>query len=160
MSSSMCSAVESTLVTGVISITMYLIGSAATHCPRSTSAGVPLALTGDEVTVLEMRKESTFVTRHVRKAPDSPPNGSPNDISSTVTSSPVSANGTPADVDRGQWVAAEPIKYIVIEMTPVTSVDSTALHMLKDMHRDLKERGIRLCLSTVGNRVEDTLKRS
>ncbi len=115
---------------------------------------------GSPRTAAHLRKESTFVTRHVRKAPDSPPNGSPNDISSTVTSSPVSANGTPADVDRGQWVAAEPIKYIVIEMTPVTSVDSTALHMLEDMHRDLKERGIRLCLSTVGNRVEETFKRA
>jgi sulfate transporter 4 len=57
-------------------------------------------------------------------------------------------------------VTPEPIKYIVMEMTPVTSVDSTALHMLEDMHRDLKERGIRLALSTVGDRVEDTLIRS
>jgi len=56
--------------------------------------------------------------------------------------------------------AAEPIQYIVIEMTPVTSIDSTAVHMLEDMFRDLKERGIRLAFSTIGNRVEDTLERS
>jgi len=53
-----------------------------------------------------------------------------------------------------------PVEYVVIEMTPVISIDSTALHMLVDMHRDLKDRGIRICFSTVGNRVEATLDRS
>jgi len=56
--------------------------------------------------------------------------------------------------------AKEPIRYIVIEMTPVTSIDSTALHMLEDMHRDLQERGIRLAFSTISTRVEDTFKRA
>jgi len=74
------------------------------------------------------------------------------------------ANGSPITIDptsaSGQWVTPEPVRYIVMEMTPVSSIDSTALHMLEDMHRDLKERGIRLAFSTVGNRVEDTLKRS
>jgi len=56
--------------------------------------------------------------------------------------------------------ASEQIQYIVIEMTPVTSIDSTALHMLEDMHRDLKERGIRIAFSTIGNRVEDALERA
>merc|ERR550537_909913 len=59
-----------------------------------------------------------------------------------------------------RWVTAEPIRYIVMEMTPVISIDSTALHMLEDLHRDLRERGVRLAFSTVGNRVEDTLARS
>ena len=54
----------------------------------------------------------------------------------------------------------EAISYIVIEMTPVTSIDSTALHMLEDMHRDLKERGIRLAFSTLTTRVEETLTRA
>merc|ERR1712032_1403443 len=54
----------------------------------------------------------------------------------------------------------QPIQYIVIEMTPVMSVDSTALHMLEDMCRDLRERGIRVAFSTIGNRVEDSLKRA
>jgi len=67
---------------------------------------------------------------------------------------PGKASGT------AKWVTPEPIKYIVMEMTAVISIDSTALHMLEDMHRDLKERGIHLAFSTVGNRVEDTLKRS
>ena len=59
-----------------------------------------------------------------------------------------------------KWVTAEPIRFIVMEMTPVVSIDSTALHMLEDLHRDLKERGIRLAFATVGNRVEETLERS
>jgi len=61
---------------------------------------------------------------------------------------------------NGVWIAPEPIRYIVIEMTPVASIDSTALHMLEDLHRDLKERGIRLAFSTLGTRVEDTFKRA
>jgi len=72
----------------------------------------------------------------------------------TAPRSPASTN------EAGKWVTPEPIKYIVIEMTPVISIDSTALHMLEDMQRDLKARGIRLAFSTVGNRVEETLTRS
>ena len=52
------------------------------------------------------------------------------------------------------------MKYIVLEMTPVVSVDSTAVHMIEDMHRDLKERGIRIAFATVGNRVMQTLEKA
>lgn len=69
-------------------------------------------------------------------------------------------SGVVVSADAGKWVPPEPIRYIVMEMTAVASIDSTALHMLEDMHRDLKARGIRLAFSTVGNRVEDTLSRS
>ena len=65
-----------------------------------------------------------------------------------------------ASADAGKWVPPEPIRYIVMEMTAVSSIDSMVLHMLEDMHRDLKTRDIRLAFSTVGNRVEDTLRRS
>ena len=51
-------------------------------------------------------------------------------------------------VSSGESDAPTPIKYIVIEMTPVQSIDSTAVHMLEDLHRDLKERGIRLAFSS------------
>jgi len=57
-------------------------------------------------------------------------------------------------------LTSHPVKYIIIEMTPVISVDSTAVHMIEDMHRDLKERGIRIAFATVGNRVEQTLRRA
>jgi len=69
-------------------------------------------------------------------------------------------SGVVVSADAGKWVPPEPIRYIVMEMTAVASIDSTALHMLEDMHRDLKTSGIRLAFSTVGNRVEDTLSRS
>ena len=69
-------------------------------------------------------------------------------------------SGVIVSADAGKWVPPEPIRYIVMEMTAVASIDSTALHMLEDMHRDLKTSGIRLAFSTVGNRVEDTLSRS
>lgn len=69
-------------------------------------------------------------------------------------------SGVVVSADAGKWVPPEPIRYIVMEMTAVASIDSTALHMLEDMHRDLKTRDIRLAFSTVGNRVEDTLSRS
>ena len=69
-------------------------------------------------------------------------------------------SGVVVSADAGKWVPPEPIRYIVMEMTAVASIDSTALHMLEDMHRDLKARDIRLAFSTVGNRVEDTLSRS
>jgi len=62
--------------------------------------------------------------------------------------------------EQQQGKPPDPIRYIVVEMTPVTSIDSTAMHMLEDMHRDLKDRGIRLAFSTIGTRVEDTFKRA
>jgi len=54
----------------------------------------------------------------------------------------------------------QPVRYIIMEMTPVTTVDSTAVHMLEDMNRDLKERGIRVAYATVSTRVEKTLRLS
>jgi len=97
-------------------------------------------------------------TPNCRKACEDPATRT---TSSTVSASAVSADGSPASVPLdGTWASAEPIKYIVMEMTPVMSVDSTAMHMLEDMHRDLKERGIRLAFSTVGKSVEDALTRS
>ena len=62
------------------------------------------------------------------------------DTSSAIAGSPSSAVER-GEKPAGQWVGtAEPIKYIVMEMTAVISIDSTALHMLEDMHRDLKAR--------------------
>ena len=52
-----------------------------------------------------------------------------------------------------------PVEYVVIEMTPVISIDSTALHMLEDLQVDLKARGIQIAYSTVGNRVESVMRR-
>ena len=110
---------------------------AAAGAPQSAAAGRHVAAKTTTAT-------STTTNTTIRSSPGSPGDG---------------GDGDGGDGD-GSWVAPEPIKYIVIEMTPVTSIDSTALHMLEDMQRDLKERGVRLAFSTVNNRVEDTLKRA
>lgn len=45
------------------------------------------------------------------------------------------------------------VKYIIIEMTPVISVDSTAVHVLEDLHKDVEKRGMKVALCNVGTRV-------
>ena len=52
----------------------------------------------------------------------------------------------------------EDTKYVVVEMTPVTSVDSTALHMLEDLFADMRRKGVEVCLASIGSRVEETLR--
>jgi len=50
------------------------------------------------------------------------------------------------------------VKYVVIEMTPVISIDSTAIHALEGLLKDLRLRNITLAFATLGNRVEKTMK--
>jgi hypothetical protein len=52
------------------------------------------------------------------------------------------------------------VSYIVIECTAVISLDSTAIHMLEGLHREFKERGIRVCFAAVGNRMDKDLRRA
>mmetsp|Transcript_19682 Transcript_19682/g.61930 ORF Transcript_19682/g.61930 Transcript_19682/m.61930 type:complete len:1020 (+) Transcript_19682:100-3159(+) len=52
------------------------------------------------------------------------------------------------------------VGYVVIEMTPVQSLDSTAIHMLEDLAKDLKRRGVHMCLASCGSRVEETFRRA
>ncbi|KAK7241723.1 sulfate transporter [Aureococcus anophagefferens] len=51
-------------------------------------------------------------------------------------------------------------QYVVVEMTPVMSLDSTAIHMLEDLFADLRRRGMQVCLASCGSRVEETLRRA
>ena len=46
--------------------------------------------------------------------------------------------GTRTELNGGSDEVITPIQYIVIEMTPVQSIDSTAAHMLEDMWRNLR----------------------
>lgn len=62
--------------------------------------------------------------------------------------------------ERGEPAELEPVSYVVMEMTPVISIDSTALHMLEDLKTDLKRRGVYLCFASTGNRVEAIMKRA
>mmetsp|Transcript_108070 Transcript_108070/g.345131 ORF Transcript_108070/g.345131 Transcript_108070/m.345131 type:complete len:260 (-) Transcript_108070:48-827(-) len=49
-------------------------------------------------------------------------------------------------------------EYIVLEMTPVISLDSTAVHVIQDLVHDFRSRGIQVAFAMVGNRVEKTMR--
>eukprot|EP00931_Biecheleriopsis_adriatica_P033835 TRINITY_DN1961_c0_g1_i3.p1 TRINITY_DN1961_c0_g1~~TRINITY_DN1961_c0_g1_i3.p1 ORF type:complete len:735 (-),score=103.84 TRINITY_DN1961_c0_g1_i3:565-2769(-) len=51
-------------------------------------------------------------------------------------------------------------EYIVLEMTSVVSVDSTALHAIQRLVEDLRGRGIQLAFAMVGNRLEKIFHKS
>mmetsp|Transcript_8848 Transcript_8848/g.12184 ORF Transcript_8848/g.12184 Transcript_8848/m.12184 type:complete len:709 (+) Transcript_8848:85-2211(+) len=47
----------------------------------------------------------------------------------------------------------EEIRYLILEMSPVISMDSSALHILEDMAKDFDTRGLQLCFANTGSRV-------
>jgi sulfate transporter 4 len=49
-------------------------------------------------------------------------------------------------------------EYMVIEMTSVISVDSTAVHVIEDVVNDFRARGVQVAFAMVGNRVEKTFR--
>lgn len=51
-------------------------------------------------------------------------------------------------------------EYIVLEMTAVVSVDSTALNVLEDVVNDFRGRGIQIAFAMVGNRLDRTFRKS
>lgn len=51
-------------------------------------------------------------------------------------------------------------KYLILEMTPVVTIDSTAVHALEDIVRDFRSREIQTAFCMVGNRVEKTMSRA
>lgn len=51
-------------------------------------------------------------------------------------------------------------EYMIIEMTPVVSVDSTACHVIKDIVNDFRSRGLQVAFAMVGNRVDKTLRKA
>mmetsp|Transcript_33713 Transcript_33713/g.62348 ORF Transcript_33713/g.62348 Transcript_33713/m.62348 type:complete len:897 (+) Transcript_33713:107-2797(+) len=54
--------------------------------------------------------------------------------------------------------AANPTEYIVLEMTSVVSIDSTAVHIIQDIVADFRSRNIQVAFAMVGNRVEKTMR--
>jgi len=53
-----------------------------------------------------------------------------------------------------------PTQYIVLEMTAVISIDSTAVHAIEDVVRDFRNRGIQVAFAMVGNRVDKTMRKA
>jgi sulfate transporter 4 len=52
------------------------------------------------------------------------------------------------------------VQYIIIEMTPVISIDSTAAMIIEDIIKDFRGRGIQVAFAMVGNRVEKTMRKA
>merc|ERR1712173_131 len=53
---------------------------------------------------------------------------------------------------------ADEIKFVVISLSACTSVDTSAMHALEDVHKDLLKRNIRLVFAQVGNRAWKTMQ--
>lgn len=51
-------------------------------------------------------------------------------------------------------------EYIVLEMTAVVSVDSTALHVLEDLVLDFRSQGVHIAFAMVGNRIDRTFRKA
>eukprot|EP00929_Paragymnodinium_shiwhaense_P075781 TRINITY_DN3878_c0_g2_i1.p1 TRINITY_DN3878_c0_g2~~TRINITY_DN3878_c0_g2_i1.p1 ORF type:complete len:908 (+),score=210.11 TRINITY_DN3878_c0_g2_i1:157-2880(+) len=56
--------------------------------------------------------------------------------------------------------AVNPTEYMVLEMTPVVSIDSTAVLVIQDIVNDFRGRGIQLAFAMVGNRVDKTMRKA
>ncbi|KAK4284105.1 hypothetical protein QN277_000978 [Acacia crassicarpa] len=67
-----------------------------------------------------------------------------------------------ADVDRStrRGPEVERIYFVIIEMAPVTYIDSSAVQALKDLHQEYKLRGIRIAISNPNPEVLLTLSKS
>jgi len=53
--------------------------------------------------------------------------------------------------------AASELKYIVLDMTPVITIDTSALQSLNDMHQMWKSRGVQICFANCSTRVLRTM---
>eukprot|EP00418_Pyrodinium_bahamense_P008799 CAMPEP_0179120338 /NCGR_PEP_ID=MMETSP0796-20121207/56693_1 /TAXON_ID=73915 /ORGANISM="Pyrodinium bahamense, Strain pbaha01" /LENGTH=401 /DNA_ID=CAMNT_0020818875 /DNA_START=1 /DNA_END=1210 /DNA_ORIENTATION=- len=53
-----------------------------------------------------------------------------------------------------------PIEYVVLDMSSVNSMDSTAVHTVKDIVSDFRHRGIEVAFVTVGSYVERVMTRA
>jgi len=51
-------------------------------------------------------------------------------------------------------------EYLVLEMTPVVTIDSTAAHVLHDIVSDFRSRGIQVAFAMIGNRVDKTMRKA
>eukprot|EP00586_Coscinodiscus_wailesii_P002961 CAMPEP_0172484800 /NCGR_PEP_ID=MMETSP1066-20121228/12406_1 /TAXON_ID=671091 /ORGANISM="Coscinodiscus wailesii, Strain CCMP2513" /LENGTH=670 /DNA_ID=CAMNT_0013249553 /DNA_START=242 /DNA_END=2251 /DNA_ORIENTATION=+ len=52
------------------------------------------------------------------------------------------------------------IQFVILDLSPVSHMDSSALHILEDMHRNYMDRGVRLCLANPNCKVLDIFFRS
>jgi len=53
-----------------------------------------------------------------------------------------------------------PTEYMILEMTPVASLDSTAVHVIHDIVADFRARGMHIAFAMVGNCAERTMQKA
>lgn len=51
-------------------------------------------------------------------------------------------------------------EYLILEMTSVVSIDSTAVHVIQDIVSEFRSRNIQVAFAMVGNRVEKTMRKA
>lgn len=88
----------------------------------------------------------------------------PNMLIIRIGSSMYFANASYVKDTLIQYVAdlseVNPVEYIILEMTAVVSIDSTAVHIIEDTYHDFRQRGMQLAFAMVGNRVDKTMKKA
>lgn len=51
-------------------------------------------------------------------------------------------------------------EYLILEMTSVISIDSTAAHVIEDIVKDFRSRGVQVAFAMVGNRCDKTMRKA
>ncbi|KAK4726304.1 hypothetical protein R3W88_031221 [Solanum pinnatisectum] len=65
------------------------------------------------------------------------------------------------DEEEQRKATSDPkIQFLIVEMSPVTDIDTSGIHALEELHRSLKKRNVQLVLSNPGRVVIDKLHAS
>jgi SulP family sulfate permease len=64
------------------------------------------------------------------------------------------------DVIQDRVKQDDKIKFVLVDCTAINSIDSSAVHMLKDLYNDLEERGIKMVFANVKGPLRDSLTKN
>lgn len=59
-----------------------------------------------------------------------------------------------------QLKESDHVQFVILELSPVSHVDTSALHILQDMHESYQERGVQLCFSNPNVKVMERFRTS
>ncbi|KAJ0086345.1 hypothetical protein Patl1_08478 [Pistacia atlantica] len=62
--------------------------------------------------------------------------------------------------EQNKTVNEQKVQYLIVEMSPVTDIDTSGIHALEDLHKSLEKRGVQLVLANPGPVVIDKLHAS
>jgi sulfate transporter 4 len=65
-----------------------------------------------------------------------------------------------AEAEAAAGGDTEPVRWVIVDLSPVTDLDATAVHWLRDWHRDLASRGVGLALANPSRVVADLMARA